>query len=861
MRLPIRFLILLVGLLGRWCVAEVPPQRFYVSPAGRDSWSGRLPAPKADGTDGPFASLPQARDAIRALKAEGTLRGPVSVQLRGGQYFLERPVSFGPEDSGTEQGPISYEAYPGETPELIGGRRLTGYQSPKAGGPIVYDLSHGRSPSWTARSLFVDGRREVRARYPNVDPTDPVRKGFLYAAAAPDWLAFGIAVGGIHNAGDWLEYRAAIPETGDYVLWLHYGASNAPYGFSSMDGRAAVLVDGRAPIPLSDLRDTGGWSPVRWSRAATLRLSAGDHLLRWQNQKGGGLVLDALVLCADRGWAPAGIILPVPERGSLVRVSAKDFVRSHGRQISVNGASAGPKDTIWCAAGDFRQAWLAAPDAEVRIFQSGDSRAFSEILSIRGYDPKERKLLLGGLEARSSLNPGDRYYIENVKEELDAPGEWFLDARAGTLSYLPRAGFSPRSEVILPMTNRLLQAEGRPSSQAPVRYLRFAGLTFRDTDWARGGASAGYGVGDDGVVYLRFAESCVVEDCRFLNLGTYAVCLAQGRGNAVQGCDVAHAGGGGVLILESRGNRVSDNHLHHLGEAYQHVGGVVLAGPGAADNTVSHNAIHDSPRYGISLKNPGPRNVIEFNRVQNTSLETFDSGGIEVTQQDRSFRSGSAIRYNLVADTIGFSSTSGVPSYLSWGIYLDSFASGYEVRGNVVCRAWNGGIMLQGGRENRVVNNIFVDGQVSQGTLANFEGQSRDLQVVANVFAYTASGATAFVTGTLGPGVIQVDRNLYFPPRGAPPVFGAGGGQSLAEWQKAGRDRSSAVGDPLFLNPGRNDYTLRPGSPAFRLGFQALPPPRQWGPRRRPCTCAISPAGPRYWGGSETRRAHQGSGK
>ena len=44
---------------------------------------------------------------------------------------------------------------------------------------------------------------------------------------------------------------------------------------------------------------------------------------------------------------------------------------------------------------------------------------------------------------------------------------------------------------------------------------------------------------------------------------------------------------------------------------------------------------------------------------------------------------------------------------MSWGIYLDSFASGYEVSGNVVCRTWNGGIMLQGGRDNRVVNNVF----------------------------------------------------------------------------------------------------------------------------------------------------------
>ena len=117
--------------------------------------------------------------------------------------------------------------------------------------------------------------------------------------------------------------------------------------------------------------------------------------------------------------------------------------------------------------------------------------------------------------------------------------------------------------------------------------------------------SAGYGMGDDGTVYLRDAEACVVEDCRFVNIGTYAVCLSQGRGNTVRQCDVAHAGGGGILILESRGNSVSDNHLHHLGEAYHHVGGIVIVGTGSSDNVLSHNAIHDSSRYGISLKEPG----------------------------------------------------------------------------------------------------------------------------------------------------------------------------------------------------------------------------------------------------------------
>ncbi|WP_306589631.1 right-handed parallel beta-helix repeat-containing protein [Geothrix sp. 21YS21S-4] len=822
--------------------AGVPPPpagTFFVSPAGRDAWSGRLAAPSPDGSDGPFATLERARDAVRALKAAGSSSRRLSVQIRGGLYYFDAPVSFDARDSGTEAAPVVYEAFPGERPEFVGGRRLTPPSAP-SGSPLLFDLRSAGTDPWTFRSLFVDGRREVRARYPNVDPADPFRKGFLHAGGS-DAPAFGVTVGGIHGAGDWLEYRVDVPAAGTYVLWLHYGARNAPYGFASMDGRTAVAVDGGPSIPLADLADTGSWSPVRWARAAVLRLGAGERALRWQNRQGGGLVLDVLALSGDPAWVPDGTVLQPPSQGRLVTFSAKDFRRREARGLQVSGAGQGPKDAVQCEPSDVRPGWLTAPDAELRIFPSGDCRAFSEILSLRGYDAAGRRLLLGGPEARAALNPGDRYYVENVREELDAPGEWFLDAGAGTVAYLPRAGFSARSEVIAPRTSRLIQVQG--SRLAPARYLRFTGLTFRDTDWTRTGASAGYGMGDEGAVQLTDAEACVVEDCRFVNIGTYAVCVTRGGGNAVQGCDVAHAGGGGVLVRESGRNTISGNHLHHLGEAYHHVGGVVLAGAGASKNLVSGNAIHDASRYGISLKNPGRENVIEFNRIRNTNLETADTGGIEVTQHDRAFRSGSAIRYNVVADTVGYGTTFGRPDFLAWGIYLDSFASGYEVRGNLVYRAWNGGVMLQGGRDNRVVNNVFVDGRVSQGTVANFEGQSRGLEITSNILAFSNPEALALAADVLGRDVVRLDRNLYFPPRGASPTFGSGGGVDFRTWRQGGQDAASLVADPRFRRPAADDFALLPDSPAFRLGFRPLPLERVGR-----CACEIRPATALLWG-------------
>ena len=105
----------------------------YVSPAGRDAWSGLLPEPNAAGTDGPFRTIPAAQKAVRKLTAKG-LKRPVRVLLRGGDYFLDRTLTFSPRDSGSAKCPVTYAAYPGEAPLLSGGRRITGWRAEKING-------------------------------------------------------------------------------------------------------------------------------------------------------------------------------------------------------------------------------------------------------------------------------------------------------------------------------------------------------------------------------------------------------------------------------------------------------------------------------------------------------------------------------------------------------------------------------------------------------------------------------------------------------------------------------------------------------------------------------------------------------
>ena len=101
-----------------------PTADFFVSRLGNDNWSGKLADPGKG--DGPFATITHARDAVRALHKSQLEPRTVRVVLRGGTYYLNSPLEFGPEDSGTEQAPVVYAARAGEKVVLSGGRPLGG---------------------------------------------------------------------------------------------------------------------------------------------------------------------------------------------------------------------------------------------------------------------------------------------------------------------------------------------------------------------------------------------------------------------------------------------------------------------------------------------------------------------------------------------------------------------------------------------------------------------------------------------------------------------------------------------------------------------------------------------------------------
>ena len=168
-----RFMILLLsaGLLFTLIARSTPMSAsdLYVSPAGNDA---------AEGTEKhPFQTVNRAKAEVRKRVVAG-LQESITVFLRGGIYELTEPLTFGPEDSGTEAFAITYAAFPGEKVVLSGGRRITNWKQDDQGRWTAH-LPDVKSRKWFFRQLTVDDRRAVRARWPNQD-------GVLHIATVND---------------------------------------------------------------------------------------------------------------------------------------------------------------------------------------------------------------------------------------------------------------------------------------------------------------------------------------------------------------------------------------------------------------------------------------------------------------------------------------------------------------------------------------------------------------------------------------------------------------------------------------------------------------------------------------------------
>ena len=192
---------------------------FYVAVNGSDRWSGQLDQPNRTSTDGPFATLARARDAVRALKRRGD-KQDILVLIRGGVYSLKETVVFALEDSAPAGGTITYAAYGDETPVFTSAVPIVGWIKPEHPSPLLPEIA--RDLVWTADVpaglpnvlTLYDGNNRLRRAWSK--PFRPV--AFAEATTPPNQIAF--PSGAMKNWPDLRNGELRVIPSCDYEMCL-----------------------------------------------------------------------------------------------------------------------------------------------------------------------------------------------------------------------------------------------------------------------------------------------------------------------------------------------------------------------------------------------------------------------------------------------------------------------------------------------------------------------------------------------------------------------------------------------------------------------------------------------------------------
>lgn len=276
---------------------------------------------------------------------------------------------------------------------------------------------------------------------------------------------------------------------------------------------------------------------------------------------------------------------------------------------------------------------------------------------------------------------GQWFYGFNLLSEIDEPGEYYIDRTNGFIYFYPPSDIEKGSAYIS-VNKTIIDIE-------KVSYVTIRGMMVegcRET-----------------AIRIHDSEGTMVEASTVRNTGDGAILIEGGNRNGVAGCDIYNTGGFGIRI--DAGDRktlapgrcfADNNYIHHIARLKRvYNPGITINGAG---NRISHNLIANVPHMAIGFM--GNDHIIEYNEIDSACYESNDAGAI-YTGRNWTMR-GNIIRYNYLHDISGFEGKGCV------GIYLDDAFSSADITGNVfknVTRA----MMIGGGRDNNVINNIFID--------------------------------------------------------------------------------------------------------------------------------------------------------
>ncbi|RIK78496.1 hypothetical protein DCC62_07445 [candidate division KSB1 bacterium] len=194
--------------------------------------------------------------------------------------------------------------------------------------------------------------------------------------------------------------------------------------------------------------------------------------------------------------------------------------------------------------------WQPAPDIWLHGYFCWDWRdGFQQVQSI---DALKQEITLAPPYHNYGFHQEQRFYFLNVMEELDQPGEWYLDRESGVLYLWPPAPLENSSVKVSMLQGPLLAFENTSN-------LRFENILFE--------------LGRANGIEIRGGRHNLIAGCTVRNVGMTAIVIDGGDYQGVQSCDIYNIGGGGVILnsgdrktLTSGNSFVDNTHFHHFGQ-------------------------------------------------------------------------------------------------------------------------------------------------------------------------------------------------------------------------------------------------------------------------------------------------------
>ena len=328
------------------------------------------------------------------------------------------------------------------------------------------------------------------------------------------------------------------------------------------------------------------------------------------------------------------------------------------------------------------------------------------------FDSEEKRVYLsrGALEKYYT----EPYYrFENVPEELDEPGEYYIDRQSGMLYFYPPKDAPKDSVLTITMSTPTLDVSGKaPNSMFRIENSK--NIVFENLIFKGGRGSAITGKNNSNIKFIN---------CEINSFGENGIRFDASTDITISDCKIHDVGQDGILFV-SCGNYqtlspsnivVSNNDIYNFARLERSYKTGIDFGYRCVGATAANNHIHNGPHAGMIFY--GVNNDIYGNEFDNLVPEFSDMDALYCNNSNYPWERGNKIHNNYFHD-IGKSSMNGRHQINVRAIRTDNRGCGLNIYENLFYNIGDGGngngnngigAITAEGTRNRIFNNLFVD--------------------------------------------------------------------------------------------------------------------------------------------------------